>query len=154
MERQFRINWQAIVQEAKQRRKEQNITQEKLAKLAGVSTPTLSRFESGEENIEMSSVLSILQVLGMKDSRKLEFPNPKEKYDSTRGVIMFLGVDGDKKVICAISLEALDDHFEDGKNPIRNFIRNRGIIEGEARRKYIGNLLEEDGSVLIRTEDL
>ncbi len=154
MERQFRINWQAIVEEAKQRRKEQNITQEKLAKLAGVSTPTISRFESGEENIEMSSVLNILQVLGMNDSRKLEFPNPREKYDSLRRVIIFLGVDGNKKVICAISEEALDDHFEDRKNPIRNFIENRGIIEGEARRKYIGNLLEEDGSVLIRTEDL
>ena len=158
MERQFRINWQAIVEESKQRRKEQNITQEKLAKLAGVSTPTISRFESGEKNIEMSSVLNILQVLGMNDSRKLEFPNSKgkyqEKYDSLRRVIIFLGVDGDKKVICAISEEALDDHFEDEKNPIRNFIKNRGRIEGEARRKYIRNLLEEDGSILIRTEDL
>lgn len=102
----------------------------------------------------MSSVLNILQVLGMKDSRNLEFPNPREKYDSTRGVVLFHGVDGDKKVICAISLEALDDHFEDGKNPIRNFMENRGVIEGEARRKYIENLLEEDGSILIRTEDL
>ncbi len=102
----------------------------------------------------MSSVLNILQVLGMNDSRKLEFPNPREKYDSLRRVIIFLGVDGDKKVICAISEEALDDHFEDGKNPIRNFTRNRGIIEGEARKKYIGNLLEEDGSILIRSEDL
>ncbi len=102
----------------------------------------------------MSSVLSILQILGMNDSRKLEFPNPKEKYDLTRGVVMFVGVDGDKKVICAISLEALDDHFKDGKNPMRNFIENRGVIESEARRKYLGNLLEEDGSILIRTEDL
>jgi hypothetical protein len=154
MERQFRINWQTIVEEAKQRRKEQNITQEKLAKLAGVSTPTISHFESGEKNIEMSSVLNILQVLGMNDSRKLEFPNPREKYDSLRRVIIFLGVDGDKKVTCSISEEALNDHFKDGKNPIRNFIENRVIIEGEARRRYIGNLLEEDGSILIRTEDL
>ena len=106
----------------------------------------------------MSSVLNILQVLGMNDSRKLEFPNSKgkyqEKYDSLRRVIIFLGVDGDKKVICAISEESLDDNFEHEKNPIRNFIKNRGRIEGEARRKYIKNLLEEDGSILIRTEDL
>lgn len=102
----------------------------------------------------MSSVLNILKILGMNDSRKLEFPNPREKYDSTRGTVMFQGVDGNKKVICAISLEALDDHFVDGKNPIRNFTQNRRIIEGEARRKYLGNLLEEDGSILIRTEDL
>jgi transcriptional regulator with XRE-family HTH domain len=154
MEKQFRINWQAIVEEAKQRRKTQKITQEKLAKLAAVSTPTISRFESGEKNIEMSSVLNILQVLGMNDSRKLEFPNPREKYDSMRGVVLFFGVDGDKKIKCGISLEALDDHFEDGKNPMQNFTNNRKRIEGEARKKYIGNFAEKDGSVLIQTEDL
>ncbi len=102
----------------------------------------------------MSSVLNILQVLGMKDSRKLEFPNPKERYDSSRGVISFVGVDGDQKVICGISFEALDDHFEDRKDPMRNFTNNRDKIESEARKKYIKNLLENDGSVLIRTEDL
>jgi transcriptional regulator with XRE-family HTH domain len=153
MERQFRINWQAIVEQAKQRRKEQNITQEKLAKLAGVSTPTISRFESAEENIEMSSVLNILQVLGMRDSRTLEFPNSKEKYDSERGVIVFTGVDRGKKVKCAISFEALDDHFENGQNPLKNFIKNRAIIENEAKRKYLNNNLENDGSILIKSDD-
>ena len=111
MEGQFRINWQSIVEEAKKRRKDQKITQAKLAKLAFVSTPTISHFESGAENIEMSSVLKILQVLGMRDSRKLEFPNPREKYNSSRGTISFFRVDGNKKVICGISFEALDDHF-------------------------------------------
>ena len=154
MERQFRINWQAIVLEAKQRRKEQNITQEKLAKLAGVSTPTISRFESGEENIEMSSVLSILEVLGMKDSRTLKFPDPKEKYDSSRGVVVFTGIDGNKKVKCAISFQALDDHFENGQNPLRNFVKNREAIEMEARKKYLNAFIENDGLILIKTEDL
>lgn len=102
----------------------------------------------------MSSVLNILQVLGMNDSRKLEFPNPREKYDSSRGVVSFLGVDGDKIITCGISFEALDDHFEDRKDPMRNFTDNRSRIESEARKKYIGNLLEKDGSILIRTEDL
>lgn len=102
----------------------------------------------------MSSVLNILQVLGMKDSRKLEFPDPKEKYDSKRGVVLFFGVDGGKKVVCGISFEALDDHFEDRKDPMRNFTDNRGKIESEARKKYLRNTLEKDGSVLIRTEDL
>jgi len=154
MERQFRINWQAIVFEAKQRRKEQNITQEKLAKLANVSTPTVSRFESGEENIEMSSVLNILEVLGMKDSRTLEFPDPKEKYDSIHGVIAFTGIDRNKKIRCAISFETLDDHFENGQNPLKNFVKNRAVIENEAKKKYLNNKLESDGSILIRTEDL
>jgi transcriptional regulator with XRE-family HTH domain len=154
MERNFRINWQFIVEEAKERRKAQRITQEKLGKLAGVSTPTISRFESGGENIELSSVLNILQVLGMRDSRKLEFPNPKEKYDSSRGLILFFGVDTDKKIPCAITFEALNDHFEDRKDPMRNFLNNRQQIESEARKKYIRNLTEKDGLVLISTEDL
>jgi len=102
----------------------------------------------------MSSALSILQVLGMNDSRKLEFPNPREKYNSSRGVILFYGVDGDKEVVCGISFEALDDHFENKKDPMRNFTNNRDKIESEARKKYIRNLSEEDGSILIRTEDL
>lgn len=102
----------------------------------------------------MSSVLSILEVLGMKDSRNLKFPDPKEKYDSSRGVIVFTGIDGNKRVICAISFEALDDHFENGENPLRNFIKNRSKIENEVKKKYLDDKLESDGSVLIRTEDL
>lgn len=125
-----------------------------MGKLAGVSTPTISRFESGGENIELSSVLNILQVLGMRDSRRLEFPNPNEKYDSSRGIILFFGVDSAKKIPCGITLEALDDHFEARKDPMRNFLNNRKKIESEARKKYIRNLNEKDGLILIRTEDL
>jgi len=102
----------------------------------------------------MSSVLSILQLLGMKDSRTLEFPDPKEKYDSTRGVVVFAGVDGSKKVKCAISFEALDDHFKNWQNPLKNFVKNREEIEREARKKYINSFLESDGSILISTEDI
>ena len=90
----------------------------------------------------------------MKDSRTLNFPEPKEKYDSSRGVVEFVGIDGQKKLNCAISFEALDDHFEKGKNPLRNFIENRQIIEATAKHKYFANLFENDGSILIRTEDL
>ncbi len=102
----------------------------------------------------MSSVLNILQVLGMKDSRTLEFPDPKEKYDSSKGVVVFTGIDGNKKVSCAISFEALDDHFGNGKNPLKNFVKNRTIIENEAKKKYFNDKIESDGSILIRTEDL
>ncbi len=154
MEGQFRINWQAIVEEAKQRRKEQKITQKKLAAFAEVSTPTVSRFESGEENIEMSSVLKILEVLGMADLRRLTFSKPKEKYDPSRMAVIFFGHDAKKEITCAMSFEALDDHFGLVKDPIKTFISNRDRIENEARKKYFGNRLERDGLVLIRTEDL
>ncbi len=77
MEWMFRLNWPLIVAEAKQRRKQQKLTQQRLAMLAEVSTPTISRFESGEWHIELSSALNILKVLGMLDQRMLIFPEPK-----------------------------------------------------------------------------
>lgn len=67
MERQFCLNWKVIVAEAKMRRKSLRLTQVRLAQLAGVSTPTLSRFENNEKDIQLSTVLRILTVLGMTD---------------------------------------------------------------------------------------
>jgi transcriptional regulator with XRE-family HTH domain len=155
MEWQFRINWQALVEEAKQRRKQQKLTQAKLASLAGVSTPTVSRFENGEMDIQMSSVLSLLKVLGMTDQRMLVFPSPAEFYDPMRMVVSFSGKDGDRNILCAISREALDDHFGgDNKDLMKVFIVNRNRIEHEARRKYLADELEIDGSVLVKTEDI
>ncbi len=155
MERQFRINWPAIVEEAKQRRKSQRLTQQRLATLAGVSTPTVSRFESGAKDIQLSSVTTILAVLGMVDERILIFPKSDARYDPIRMVVLFDGKDGEKTVPCAISWEALEDHFDgDKKNPAKVFRTNRERIEHEARRKYLAGRLEPDGSVLIKTENL
>jgi len=155
MERQFRLNWSALVEEAKQRRKAQNLTQQRLAILAEVSAPTVSRFEGGEKDIQLSSVLCILGVLGLLDRRVLAFPEPQERYNSDRDVIVFWGKDGAKEVRCAIGLEALEDRFVgDGRNPLKVFRANRGAIEHEVRRKYLADRLETDGSVLIRTADL
>lgn len=155
MEWQFRINWPAIVEEAKQRRKSQRLTQQHLAKLAGVSTPTVSRFESGEKDIQLSSVTSILRVLGMLDERTLNFTGSGGRYDSVRMVVLFSGTEGEKTVPCGISWEALGDHFDgDNKDPVKVFRKHREQIEHEARRKYLAGQLESDGSVLIKTEDL
>ena len=155
MERQFRINWPAIVEEAKQRRKGQRLTQQRLATLAGVSTPTVSRFESGEKDIQLSSVTRILAVLGMVDERVLTFPNSDARYDTLRMLVLFAGKDGDKTISCAISLQALEDHFDgDSRDPVKVFRANRACIEHEARRKYLAGRFVADGSVLIKTEDL
>jgi transcriptional regulator with XRE-family HTH domain len=153
MERKFYINWQGIVEEAKYRRKRQRITQQHLALLAQVSTPTISRFESGREDIEVSSVLSILHALGMTDKRTLIFTEHKEKYDPDRHIILFKGMDGDKEINCAISGEALVDHFK-GATILQRFNKNRSEIEHLSRRKYLYDELEPDGSILIRTGDL
>jgi transcriptional regulator with XRE-family HTH domain len=155
MERQFYINWQVFIEEAKQRRKKQRITQQQLAKLAKVSTPTISRFESGEKNIQLSSILNILGVLGMVDQRRLDFPAASAKYLFDRGVVRFVGQDGDKKVLCEIGKEVLSDYFHgEGRDLLKAFMENQPAIEHEARRKYIGGQADADGVVLIKSEDL
>jgi len=65
MERNIRLNWQHLIEEAAKRRKEQKLTQEQLAVLAGVSKPTLNRFENGHTSINLESALKILKVLGL-----------------------------------------------------------------------------------------
>ena len=66
MERNIRLNWQSLVEEAIKRRKEQRLTQEQLAVLAGVSKPTLNAFEQGKINIRLENAIKILHALGME----------------------------------------------------------------------------------------
>ncbi|HUD57572.1 MAG TPA: DUF1488 family protein [Terracidiphilus sp.] len=85
----------------------------------------------------------------------LVFPEANARYDSGRDVVVFWGQDGPTRVRCAISREALDDHFKaDNRNKLEVFNENRKLIEQEARRKYLAVDMEKDGSVLIRTADL
>lgn len=65
MERNIRLNWDLLVQEAIKRRKEQKISQRRLAVIAGVSQPTISRFEQRKDDIQLSSAIKILDVLGL-----------------------------------------------------------------------------------------
>jgi len=65
MERNIRLNWQALVEEAVRRRKEQRLTQEQLAVLAGVSKPTLNHFEAGKTTVTLESALKILRMLSL-----------------------------------------------------------------------------------------
>ena len=65
MERNVRLNWQGLIAEAVRCRKEQRLTQEQLAVLAGVSKPTLNSFENGKTSIKLDSVLKILKALGL-----------------------------------------------------------------------------------------
>ncbi|MBI2343836.1 MAG: DUF1488 family protein [Deltaproteobacteria bacterium] len=134
------------------------MTQRELALLAGVSTPTISRFENGEDDLQLSSVNKILKVFGMIDRRILTFP------DSTIGgaaraiwehdTVEFWGFDGDNRIRCCISEETLKDRFpNDGWTFITIFQRNRPVIEQMARRKYLAGKIDEDGSITIQSVD-
>ena len=82
MEREFQINWPSLVEEAVRRRRGMKLTQKQLAALANVSTPTVSRFENAEKDLQLSTVLAILDVLGMTDKRTLSFADAEHKADS------------------------------------------------------------------------
>jgi Fic family protein len=91
----------------------------------------------------------------VREARDLRFPDTDERYDAGRMVVVFWGQDGDKPIRCAISREALDDHFDaDNKDKLEAFRANRQAIEEVARHKYLEGRTELDGSVLIRTADL
>jgi len=70
MERNIRLNWEAIVREALRRRKERDLTQQHLAALAKVGRSTIVRFEKEKADITLSSVLRILGVLDMLDRKQ------------------------------------------------------------------------------------
>ena len=112
MEWQFQLNWPILIEEAKQRRKSLKITQKRLALMANISTPTVSRFENGEKDIGLSTILNLFGLLGMIDKRNLVFTQSKPYYDPNRELVLFQGQDGNKKIPCKMSLEALMDHFK------------------------------------------
>jgi transcriptional regulator with XRE-family HTH domain len=70
MERNVRLNWEVIVRQARERRKERGLTQQHLAALANVGRSTLSRFENQKGDVTLSSVLRILGVLDMLDRKQ------------------------------------------------------------------------------------
>ena len=89
------------------------------------------------------------------ENKELIFPAPEERHDASRDVIVFWGQDRAQRIRCAISREALDDHFHgDNRNKLEVFGENRPAIEDIARRKYLLGRVEPDGTVLIRTADI
>lgn len=90
------------------------------------------------------------------EQHNLSFPEKEVRYNIDRAVVVFWAQDGKKRVRCAISREALDDHFggDDKPNKEEAFQEHREAIEQEARRKFLAGDTEADGSILIRTGDL
>lgn len=125
--------------------------------LANVSTPTISRFESGDKDIQLSSILNILKMLGMLDHRSLIFPEtPNVQYDFDSKKVIFWGKnEADASIRCAISFEALDDHYKSKtKNSMKIFLEHYAAIQHEALRKYLNNQFETDNDIFIKTADL
>ena len=88
----------------------------------------------------------------------LTFSNPPAHYDFDRDVITFTGEALGNPVQCAISREALDDHFgaddPDKTKRLEKFLENRSVIEDLARTKYLSWPVEKPDTVLIKTRDV
>ena len=86
------------------------------------------------------------------------FENSPARYDFRRDVVTFVGQALSSPVNCAISREAMDDHFgtdnlgQQGR--LEAFLKNRSRIEAIARVKYLSAPIGEPGSVLIKTSDV
>ena len=65
---QAMLNWQALVARALEVRREEGLTQRELAALAGVTQPTVVKFEKGSTSIRVDSALAILHALGLAEA--------------------------------------------------------------------------------------
>src|SRR5438552_151862 len=110
---------------------------------------------SVEMDIHPFAAFIVRRVQWRLEQHDLTFLAPQEAFVPERDMVFFYGHDGEAWVRCAISREALDDHFHgDGKDKLEVFRANRQVIEQEVRRKYIAGDTEVDGSILIRADDL
>lgn len=104
-------------------------------------------------------MLAILDALGMLEAPALTFADYAARHDRDRDTVLFEGRNADDvRVPCAISGEALDDHFDargtSNRARVAAFRNNRRRIEELARQKYAAGRTEPDGSILVRTRDI
>lgn len=105
---------------------------------------------------------AVLKTLGVPRATipqlDLTFNNPPPHYDFSRDLVSFAGEAAGRAVQCAISREALDDHFgPDGRSNaerVEKFLENRSFIEQLARAKYLSWPVEEPEAVLVKTMDV
>jgi hypothetical protein len=80
---------------------------------------------------------------------KLESWHPVSKVATIAAVV------NKKRVLCRISLKTLKGKFGALDNaPMDSLAQNRNIVQDAARKLIERNNYEEDGSILIRLEDL
>jgi hypothetical protein len=88
----------------------------------------------------------------------LTFPDAQARYDSNRGVVSFWGKALGRPVHCAVSREALEDHFgaheQDKKGRLESFQRNRSSIERMMKTLFLNWPIEEPDAVLLATADV
>jgi transcriptional regulator with XRE-family HTH domain len=65
------LNWEGLVREAVAVRKQERLSQRDLAALAGVTQPTVVKFEKGLTSIRVDSALAILRALSLAERQDI-----------------------------------------------------------------------------------
>ena len=98
-------------------------------------------------------------IRGIVPGSDIQFADARPRYDFDRDIVIFPAEDTrGERVLCAISREALDDHFgTDGQTNdqrVETFRHHRQEIERMAREVYLHSTVPSDGSVLVKTADV
>jgi hypothetical protein len=88
----------------------------------------------------------------------LEFAAPPLRYDFDRDIVWFVGEAGGAAHRCAVSGEALEDHFEAASSERSDRIGaargNRAEIERLLKRKYLELPIGDPDETVLTTEDI
>lgn len=85
----------------------------------------------------------------------IEF-TPDESYEHhRRNVVWFSAIDDEKVINCAISIEALTEHFDAyADDPLPAFRNHRQQIWNTAAKLIAERRFEDDGTIVIQSADL
>lgn len=115
----------------------------------------LSQLPAGTRDLVLKTIGQPRSVIAGLD---LTFSNSPPRYDNQKDAVTFDGEALRSTVRCAISREALDDHYatssltDEGR--LEKFRQNRSVIERMAREKYLHSPVEELEAVLVKTSDI
>jgi transcriptional regulator with XRE-family HTH domain len=131
MERDVRLNWEVIVRQARERRKERGLTQQHLAALANVGRSTLNRFENQKGDLTLSSVLRILGVLDMLDRKQEGMLRLKQSETEGGGF--------DVTFTASFGSDTREAKTIVGREALEKFLTDLGVPE-ETQKRAIGEV--------------
>jgi hypothetical protein len=88
------------------------------------------------------------------DDNDISFPL-LESWNPITHVATIAAQVGGKRVLCRISIEVLKKRFRaSASEPMKSVSKNRMVIRDAARKLIEDKAYEEDGSILIRQQDI
>lgn len=126
----------------KQRRKEQGITQRRMASEIGVGERTIRSLESGAGTVTIARLLEVLQRLGIDITLCVRSPWPPETHDASDGAV---GASADTE---RGSLERKIDVSDWNPYPLRVAERRGNYSEPGKRRCTCEHIVDEAGVIL------